>query len=267
MKLLFINTFPPSRFRSNRIATQRRPPRACDTSVAPTKAEIDKLFTRLTHVNKNIRRKACAELAETATDHTIQRLVDLLGLEDTTHRRAAVQALGMTGLPVVSSIVPLLRDSDNSTVRASCSKVLAAVALYFPESRQSFPDDAVDALEAALEKDPDPVTKIATVGCLGTLGSDVKGKLDVTPGNDRAVSVLIGLCGKTVDMAVGATAVGAVAQIGQNGSPERKALVIEELKKLLNTEDSDEESGFNYIRQMAASHLDQLEGGTRVPEE
>lgn len=277
--LLFVLAPPwlPSRH-STRHTSPRRPFTACEAAPAPasapaatlTQAEVDKLFSRLTHVNKNLRVKASAALAESASSSTIARLVELLSESDTAHRRAAVQALGMTGMPAVPAVLSRMSSSDDATVRASCAKMLAAVALYFPEERETFPDEALDALEKALADDPDPVTKLASVGALGTLGSDVKSKEgEGIWGNDRAVDILIGLSGKTKDMAVGATAVGAIAQIGQNGTPERKERIQGELRKLCQAEEGedDNEEGFNYVREMAVSHLEQLEGGPRVPDE
>jgi hypothetical protein len=66
-----------------------------------------------------------------------------------------------------------LLESRDVTVRASCSKALAAVAMYFPRSRERFDGAALDAMEAELDGGAvDPVTKIATVGCLKTLARD-----------------------------------------------------------------------------------------------
>lgn len=249
----------------------RAPPTCCaPAGLPPTAAELDGLFARLTHVNKNLRRKASAALASHATDATVARLVSLLREADTGHRRAAVQALGMTGVRAVPRVVARMTASADRTERASCAKMLASVALFFPEARAAFPAAAMDALERALADDPDPVTKLASVGCLATVGSDSKPPDgDVLRGNDRAVDILISLCGKTQDMAVCATAVGAVAQIAQNGSPERKARIADELAKLCEgaePEDERDEDGFSYVREMARTHLEQLQGGTKVPE-
>lgn len=249
----------------------RTRPTCCASGAAPAAAaELERNFSRLTHVNKNLRRKASAALATDATDATIARLVSLLREPDTTHRRAAVQALAMTGVRAVPPVVAVMTASAHATERASCAKMLAAVALFFPEERAAFPADALDALEDALASDPDPVTKLAAVGCLGTVGSDLKGpRGDVLRGNDRAVDILIRLCGKTHDTAVGATAVGAVAQIAQNASPERKATIGDELARLCegpDPKDEDDEDGFRYVREMARMHLEQLQGGTKVPE-
>lgn len=244
--------------------------RPSTTPIAPqSQEEVDKLFSRLTHMNKNLRTKACASLATLGDESTINRLMSLLDVEDLIHRRAAVKALGMTGLPVLPSIISTLKESSNATVRASCSKVLAAIALFFPEHRANFPSEALEALEAALRDDPHPVTRIATVGCLGTLGSDLKGKDGnvMAAGSSSALDILLKWCDKTSDMAVAASAIGALAQIGQNGTPETKETVLTTLKRLAKDDGSedDPESGLSYIREMAASHVDQLESGTRVP--
>lgn len=231
--------------------------------------EIDRLFGRLNHKNKTMRAKAGATIAEIGGEENIARLVQLLSLEDTGHRRAAVQALGMVGVDAIPPILKEMRETDNRTVRASCSKALAAVALYFPEEREAFPAAAVDALEQVLEDvDVDPVTKLATVGCLGTVGSDVKHRNgDIVPGNDRAVEILFKLLHGCTDTATGAVAVGAIAQIGQNGSDKRKALVLEKLRALVERPEDSPESGFGYIKEMASSHIEQLQSGPKVPDE
>lgn len=236
----------------------RAPPRACEAPSTSATKEVDKHFSRLNHVNKNLRVKASAAIAELGGRENIERLCQLLVLEDTDHRRAAVQALGMTGMEAVPYVVDILRESDNSTVRASCAKVLAAVALYFPEQREGFPAPILDVLRSTLVQDPDPVTKIATVGCFGTLASDVKHRDgSVVSGNEKAVSVLMQVSSDTKDVAIGAAVIGAIAQIGQNGTPQRKVQVRQHLETLKDSQD--DEAGFNYVREIAASHLDQLE--------
>ncbi len=229
---------------------------------APSTAEadpelIETSFNRLKHPNPTQRQAASSRLASLATPEIIARLVGLLNETDTSYRRAAVQALGMCGEPAVAPVVSELRSTTNATVRASCAKALAATGLYHPQMRAEFPSDALDSLREAM-KGADPVTKLASVGCLGTLGSDAG---EGMPGSQMAYEMLAGMLEEGLDVAIGAVAVGAVAQIAQNGNEERKADVLQRLKRLADgNEANDAESGLGYVREMAKSHVEQLEG-------
>lgn len=274
-KMPFFLFIPPTPLRNLDPPNPHRtlsPIRACTSAPTPapppTPAEIDTLFSRLSHINKNLRRKASIQLSEIATPDTISRLSSLLCASDTSHRRAAVQALGMTGLPALPTILARLDNDSNITVRSSCVKVLAAIALYYPQERATFPSEALDLLETIVENPAtDPVTKISTIGCLGTLGCDVRDRDRqlVHHGSERAVGTLLKLC-TNADMAIASAAVGAAAQVAQNASPQLKAVITSELRTLITDEDPDDpDAGFNYASQMAASHLEQLESGNRIP--
>lgn len=237
------------------------PPRCCDTAPTSnaTPENIERLFNRLSHVSKTVRKKASYELSELAHDDEIDRLLALLEEEETSYRRSAVQTLGMIGLPVVSKLVDLLRSAPNSTVRASCAKALAAVSLYYPDCRAEFPPDAVNRLAEALAADTDPVTKLSVVGCLGSLGCDSR---DGQPGNKPAIQALKAALTECFDMAVGTTVVSALAQIGQNGSPELKADIINVLQGIVDKSDNDDsdndDSALKYVKEIAVGHIDQL---------
>eukprot|EP00168_Porphyra_purpurea_P011805 TRINITY_DN3036_c0_g1_i1.p1 TRINITY_DN3036_c0_g1~~TRINITY_DN3036_c0_g1_i1.p1 ORF type:complete len:227 (-),score=56.83 TRINITY_DN3036_c0_g1_i1:38-718(-) len=143
----------------------------------------------------------------------------------------------MIGVDAVPALAHELGTSTDATVRASAVKGLAAVALYFPAERATFPTAALDAMEAALTGSPDPVTKLATVGALGTLGSPTKGEDGAAlPGNARAVAFLIRIADETADLGVAAVAVGALASIGASG--EREA-VLPALRALAEKEGGD----------------------------
>lgn len=216
-----------------------------------------------------MRKKAAADLSEIADAQVIDRLLSLLSETDTNYRRAAVQTLGMIGTSTVKPLLKHLEASTNPTERASCVKAIAAIPLYFPDERATFPEYALDGLNDVLNGVPDPVSKLATVGCLGMLGSDATGKEgQLLAGNSRAVDILLDLCSNSPDMALSTTAVGAISQIAQNASPELKTRIIDSLRKLCERgEDGDDESGFCYVREVAATHLEQLESGLRVPEQ
>lgn len=254
--------------RSTRLCTSHsgRPPHArrarmC-SAPASTAADVDRLFARLMHKNPTQRHAASSALGDIEDPAVTARLVELLSEQDTSHRRAAVQALGMSGSAGVAAATAEMKATGDMTVRASCAKALAAAALFHPGMRESFPDESVSALSAAIAG-ADPVTKIAAVGCLGTLGCDAEdadgGRL---AGNTAALDILVGLIGEGLDVATGAVAVGAVAQIGQNGTDEVKKAVTAKLKEFAGDAGEDnEESGFNYVQEMARNHVEQLEGG------
>lgn len=221
---------------------------------------MESLFSQLKHVNKNLQKKAGSEIAEFATEEEVDRLLKLLEVEDVHHRRAAVQTLGMTGLKAVPKLIKILNDSPNSTIRASCAKALAAVALFYPENRESFPSDALDGLRQALKEDDDPVTRLSVVGCLGTLGSDyVQWNSPNYSGCSKAVDVLFDVCQSSSDMAVGATAVSALAQVAQNGSIDTKNRVLKLLRSVSELPDSDDpDSAIGYVKEIAATHFQEL---------
>lgn len=131
---------------------------------------IDALFEKLKHPNPNLRSKAMGEIAEARDENTIPRLIDILGQENVLYRRAAVKTLGVIGADVVDPVVDLLLNSDNPTVRSSCAKVLAQIAVNHPDV--PMPDAGIKGLIQALD-DPNPVVNIPAVMTLGEIGSPV----------------------------------------------------------------------------------------------
>jgi bilin biosynthesis protein len=283
----------PSRTSTSRLScatAPRRPTRwyALDAAAASTA----KLFDGLSHINRNLRVKAAAEIARLPPSDTVPHLLGLLSVQETAHRRAAVQALGMVGPPAVPAIVDVFRDASDITVRASCAKALAAVAMYFPLQCADFDDGALDLMEAFLTDGVDPVTKIATVGCLVTLACDAKvvvaaegagddgavetrvvAKSEVdagaegvvlAAGNERAVQLLMHLLQSSEDVALRATVAGAVAQIANCGGEDRKKEAIRCLRAVAGSAppaaDDGEDTGFGYIQEMCLNHVGQLEG-------
>lgn len=170
---------------------------------------LDALFAKLKHPNPNLRSKAMWEIAEAKDENTIPRLMSILDREDVTYRRAAVKTLGVIGAEVVPSVVDSLLNSDNPTVRSSCAKVLAQIAVNHPDV--SMPKEGIQGLKQALN-DPNPVVNIPAVMALGEIGSPVFDLLKETlrdtdniavqvaiinalgsMGDDRAVEVLTDL--------------------------------------------------------------------------
>jgi len=171
------------------------------------------------------------ELAEVRDETTIPRLMSVLDNEDVTYRRAAVVALGMIGADAVPSLVESLLNSDNVTVRGSCAKALAQIAVNHPDV--TFPDQGIQGLKTAID-DPNPVVHIAAVMALGEIGE---------PAFDILVETL-----KTTDNV--AVAVAIVNALGSSGD-ERAVEVLTALTQ--------DESVDSYVRESAVSSLGRLD--------
>ena len=148
------------------------------------------LFDQLKHPNPNLRDRAMWEISETRDETTIPHLMEVLAVEDTTYRRAAVKTLGAIGMDTVPSLVDSLVNSDNSTIRSSCAKALAQVALNYKEI--PFPSEGIEGLKKGLN-DPHPVVYIASAMALGVIGVPaLDSLLEVLDGNDNpALTVAI----------------------------------------------------------------------------
>jgi bilin biosynthesis protein len=191
----------------------------------------DSLFEQLKHPNPHLRERAMRELAETRDETTIPRLMSILGDEDVVYRRAAVVALGLIGSDAVPAIVESLLNSDNVTIRGSCAKALAQIAVK--HSEEPFPTEGLQGLTAAIN-DPNPVVYIASVMALGEIGA---------PAFDILVEAL-----KTTDNV--AVAVAIVNALGS--SPDERS--VEVLTALTNDESADP-----YVRESAVSALPRLD--------
>jgi bilin biosynthesis protein len=191
----------------------------------------DALFEQLKHPNPHLRERATWELVESRDETTIDRLMAVLSEEDTTYRRAAVKALGAIGVDTVPSLVEGLLHSDNVTVRGSCAKALAQVAVNYPE--ESFPSEGIAGLKTAME-DPNPVVHIASAMALGVVG---------VPALD---SLLEGLQ-NTENLGLAVSILNAVSSIDDDRSREV-------LTRLANDESAD-----TYIRETATSALSRLD--------
>ena len=128
---------------------------------------LDSIFEQLKHPNPNIRERAGFELAEQVDDTVIPRLMANLEEEDTNYRRASVKALGVIGHNAVPPLVETLENSDNATVKASCAKALAQVAIKHPD--KDFPSAGVEGLRKGIEDD-NPVVHISSIMALGAIG-------------------------------------------------------------------------------------------------
>lgn len=192
---------------------------------------MDALFEKLKHPNPNLRSKAMWEIAEARDENTIPRLMSILNQEDVTYRRAAVKTLGVIGADVVPSVVDSLLNSDNPTVRSSCAKALAQIAVNHPDV--PMPEEGIQGLKQALN-DPNPVVYIPAVMSLGEIGSPV-------------FDLLVETLQSTDNIAVGVSIINA---LGSMGDPRG----VEVLTDLSNDQSVDV-----YLQESAASALSRLE--------
>lgn len=191
----------------------------------------DSLFKQLQHPNPHLRERAMWELAEARDENTIPRLMDILAEENMTYRRAAVKALGAIGEDAVPQLVESLLNSDNATIRASCTKALAQVSFNHPDL--PFPAVGVRGLKAALN-DPNPVVHIAAVMALGQIGLPVLDLLIETLKTTENVALAVAL----------ANALGSIN--------DRRAVEV-------LAEFAEDESVDSYVRESAVSALSRSE--------
>ncbi|MGK7928244.1 MAG: HEAT repeat domain-containing protein [Spirulina sp.] len=189
------------------------------------------LFEQLKHPNPNLRTRAMREIAATRDEETIPHLMGLLEEEDMTYRRSAVKTLGAIGFDAVPFLVDALENDDNATIRASCTKALAQVAVNYPDD--SFPESGLQALKAAL-RDLNPVVHIAAAMALGAVGS-------------AALDILVEAVKTTENVAVAVAVVNAIGSIREDKAKET-------LTELANDESID-----NYVRESANSALSRLQ--------
>ncbi|MEB3828943.1 HEAT repeat domain-containing protein [Phormidium sp. CCY1219] len=207
-----------------------------DTSVktAPSSDRASVRFPQLKHKNPRLRERAMRDIAKEPREETIPELMAILSDDNVVYRRAAVQTLGVIGPDAVDALVNGLRESENGTVRASCAKALAAIALKYPEV--PFEQESLEALEKGLY-DSDPVVKLASVGALSTIGAP-------------ALEILIAAL-QSEDIALGVAAIGALGSIADPKAADA-------LSAIANREDADP-----YLREGAQSALSQLSHSLR----
>jgi bilin biosynthesis protein len=191
----------------------------------------DALFEQLKHPNPNIRNRAMIEIADTRDADTIPRLVAVLDDEDVTFRRAAVQALGVIGADAVPAVVESLLSSENVTVRGSCAKALAQVAVNYRD--EPFPAVGFEGLKQSLN-DPNPVVHIASAMALGEMGSP-------------AFGIVSESLATTDNPALAVSLVNALAAIAD----EQSMVLLQEV--------SQDEQTDSYVRETAISAISRIE--------
>jgi bilin biosynthesis protein len=189
------------------------------------------LFDQLKHPNPNLRERAMWEIVDTRDETTIPRLMAALDDEDVVYRRAAVKALGAVGMDTIPALVDGMLNSDNVTVRGSCAKALAQVALNYPED--PFPTEGLQGLKTALT-DLNPVVHIAAAMALGEIGS-------------LACEILIEVLGETDNVGLAVSLINALAAVGD----EQAAATL--------TTYANNEAVDPYVRESAVSSLSRLD--------
>lgn len=192
---------------------------------------MDAFFEQLKHPNPNMRNRAMVDIIDNRDETTIPRLMSALDAEDTTYRRAAVKTLGAVGVDAVPAIVDALGNSDNVTVRGSCAKALAQVALNYPD--EPFPELGLQGLKQSLN-DPNPVVHIASAMALGEIGN-------------AALDILLESLQTTDNLALSVSIVNALASVGGEQA-------IEVLTKL-----AEDDSVDGYVKETATSALSRIE--------
>ena len=191
----------------------------------------DSVFNQLKHPNPAMRQRAIIEIVDNRDQQTIPKLMAALGEDDVVYRRACVKALGAIGMASVPAVVEQMINSENDTVRASCTKAMAQIAVYHPD--EPFPIEGLDGLRQAMN-DPYPVVQIASVMSLGEVG---------VPAVDTLLEAL-----KTTDNV--AIALTITNTLGSLGDPR----ALEVLRKLIADDSVD-----SYVRETAESALPRLE--------
>ena len=191
----------------------------------------ESVFNQLKHPNPKMRERAMAEILEDRDENTIPTLMAALGEEDVVYRRACVKTLGAVGMDSVPAVVEQMLTAENDTVRASCTKAMAQIAVYHPD--EPFPQEGLDGLRKALE-DPYPVVQIAAVMSMGEIGVP-------------AVETLLDVLKTTDNVAIALTITNTLGSIGDPRA-------VDVLKDLIKDEAVD-----SYIRETAESALPRLE--------
>lgn len=192
---------------------------------------LDEHFALLNHPNPNLRDRAMWEIVENRDETTIDRLMQALDNDDVVFRRASVKTLGAIGADAVPAIVEAMLNNENVTVRGSCAKALAQVAIYHRDT--VFPQAGLDGLKQSMQ-DANPVVHIASAMALGQVGVP-------------AVELLMDAIKTTDNIALAVSALNALGSI----QDERAAQMLQEI--------ADDESADSYLRETAVSAISRLE--------
>lgn len=192
---------------------------------------LDSLFEQLKHPNPNIRQRARLQISEQRDEETIPRLMANLEDEDMIYRRASVKALGVIGFDSIPYLVESLANNEDATVRASCAKALAQVAVNYPD--EPFPLEGIKGLRQGVE-DENPVVHISSVMALGAIG-------------EPALDALLEALDKVDNLAVGVAVINGLGGIASDRAKEKL------------TELSQDDSIDPYLKESAVSALSRWE--------
>ncbi|MGB5914980.1 MAG: HEAT repeat domain-containing protein [Phormidesmis sp.] len=191
----------------------------------------DSVFNQLKHPNPQMRDRAMTEIVNNRDENTIPTLMTALGEADVVYRRACVKTLGAIGMDSVPAVVDQMLTAEDDTVRASCTKAMAQIAVYHPD--EPFSVEGLEGLKKAMA-DPYPVVQIAAVMSLGEIGLP-------------AVETLLETLKTTDNVAIALTITNTLGSIG-----DPRALDV--LRDLIEDDAVD-----SYVRETAESALPRLE--------
>lgn len=224
---------------------------------------LDEWFAQLGAAENSDRTLAGSAIAQIeekrgGDEAIIDRLFGMLTLKEVLHRRAAVQSLGMIGRKILPRTSDLMLTTSDMTTRASCSKVMGAVALRNPDGLSTFPQDALDGIKKAVTEIPDPVTKVASMSALAQIaGGDMANGY---PGCERALDLIEELGLKTEDVSLGLSVANALASIARS-NPQWKERIMDTMEKIQAGGQKIE--GFQMVDDILNTHLQSLSRGQR----
>uniref|UniRef100_A0A7S0VR57 Uncharacterized protein n=1 Tax=Hemiselmis tepida TaxID=464990 RepID=A0A7S0VR57_9CRYP len=191
-------------------------------------------------------------------DEVIERLFGMLTLKEVLHRRAAVQTLGMIGEKILPKTQDLMLTTDCMTTRASCSKVMGAVALRNPSNLKDYPQEALDGMRKAMTEIPDPVTKVASMSALAQIaGGDMANGHE---GCQRALDLILDLGRESEDVSVLMSVTNALAAIART-NPQWHETIFDAMEEM--QEGKAEVEGFGMVNTIIRTQLMSLSRGAR----
>ena len=142
----------------------------------PTPEQLAKARGDLASPKAEVRRTAVRDLIHSdLTAHLLPELRAALKDADGEVRATAATALGNLGAkaePAIPALVAQLEKDAVKEARETAARALGRIGKAVPANRS-----AVKPLEAAAERDADPVTRVVALGSLALAGEDVPGRV------------------------------------------------------------------------------------------
>jgi len=160
------------------------------------------LYQDFLHPNPNINSQAFLTLRKEFEAKFMNNLLANLKEEDLFLRRKSILALGRFGEKTLKSIVPMYMDTNNTTVKVSCLKVMIKVVVNF--DLEELTQDEMLVVKSALNEDAPEIilTVISLLRQLGETGRNILIKISRDKDLLRAkasISALLEIKDQTVD--------------------------------------------------------------------